>query len=123
MGLKRYFFDTYAIIEIINGNPGYAKYSTEEVIITIFNLVEIYWVALREYAEREADEIYEKYRESAEEINDETLKEAIKFRKKNKKKDLSYADCIGYIYALEHDMVFLTGDKEFEGLKNVEFVK
>jgi predicted nucleic acid-binding protein len=47
----------------------------------------------------------------------------MKFRKKNKKRNLSYADCIGYIYALKNNLIFLTGDKEFEDLKNVEFVK
>ena len=51
------------------------------------------------------------------------LKESIKFRKEQKKKDLSYTDCIGYIYAARNNMKFLTGDKEFEGMKNVEFVK
>ena len=56
-------------------------------------------------------------------IGDETLKEAIQFRKTLKKRRLSYADCIGYIYAKRHGMKFLTGDKEFENLPGVEFVK
>jgi len=47
----------------------------------------------------------------------------MKFRKKNKKRNLSYTDCIGYVYATENDLIFLTGDKEFENLENVEFVK
>ena len=57
------------------------------------------------------------------EIDDETLKEAMKFRKELKKRDVSYTDSIGYIYAKRHNMKFLTGDKEFENLENVEFVK
>ena len=32
-------------------------------------------------------------------------------------------DCIGYIIAKRLGMKFLTGDKEFEGFENVEFVK
>ena len=56
-------------------------------------------------------------------ISEDVLKEAIKFRKKNKSKNLSYTDCIGYIYALKNNLMFLTGDKEFKDLKNVEFVK
>ncbi len=37
-----YFWDSYAIIELINGNPNYARYSNENIFITIFNLAEIY---------------------------------------------------------------------------------
>lgn len=48
---------------------------------------------------------------------------ANKFRFRNKSKELSTADCVGYAYALKNGLTFLTGDKEFEGLLNVEFVK
>jgi len=121
--MVKYFFDSYAVIELLDGNSKYAKYSQEPVIITIFNLVEIYWFAIREYGEKTADEVYSQFKTSVTEINDETLKQAIKFRVKNKKRNLSYADCIGYIYALENDLIFLTGDKEFEDINKVEFVK
>ena len=47
----------------------------------------------------------------------------MKFKIKYKKQDLSYADCIGYIYAIKNNLLFLTGDKEFKDLKSVEFVK
>lgn len=123
MGGDKYFWDTYAVIELINGNLNYAKYAQEEVILTIFNLAEVYWVCLNEYSEDIANELYEKYSRTIVQISDEVLKEAIKFRKQNKKKDLSYTDCIGYIYSLRNNLKFLTGDKEFQGLKNVEFVK
>lgn len=119
----KYFWDTYAIVELINGNPNYAKYSQEEVVLTIFNLAEVYWVCLNEYSEEIANELYGEYSRAVVQISDEVLKEAIKFRKQNKKKDLSYTDCIGYVYSLKNNLKFLTGDKEFQGLKNVEFVK
>jgi len=119
----KYFFDTYAIIELIEGNQSYAKYEDEPATITVFNLSEIYWVALNKLGESSADEIYGEYRGSVVNIDDETLKEAVKFRKMHKKKRLSYCDCIGYIYAVRNGMKFLTGDKEFEGMKDVEFVK
>lgn len=121
--MVKYFFDSYAVIELIKGNPKYAKYLQEEITLTIFNLVEIYWSALNDLGEEAAENIYEKYKEGVAEINDETLKEAIKFRKKHKKQNLSYADCIGYTYALKNNLIFLTGDKEFESIENVEFVK
>ena len=37
--------------------------------------------------------------------------------------NLSYVDYIGYILAKQRNVKFLTGDKEFENMDNVEFVK
>jgi uncharacterized protein len=119
-----YFWDSYAVIELEDGNEKYLKYSNCPVILTLFNLAEIYWVILNQLGEKEADKVYENYRFAVVEIDDETLKEAIKFRKKvYKSKKISYVDAIGYTYALRNNLVFLTGDKEFENLENVEFVK
>ena len=121
--MVNYFFDSYAVIEIVKENPQYFKYLNENFVITIFNLVEIYWAVLRDFDEEKADEIYSEINLMITDIDDATLKEAVKFRIKNKKRDLSYADCIGYTYALRNNLIFLTGDKEFERLENVEFVK
>ena len=106
--MQKYFFDSYAIVEIIKGNPNYAKYIQEEITITIFNLVEIYWSAINYLGEKEESEIYDRYRFGVVDVEDSILKEAIKFRKENKKKDLSYTDCIGYVYALKNNFIFLT---------------
>ena len=122
-GEVNYFFDSYAVAEILHGNLNYKPYVEEPVFITIFNLAEIYWIAIHEYSQKEADKIYDKYADAVQEIDDETLQEAMKFRKENKKKNLSYADCVGYVYALKNKMKFLTGDKEFENFKNVEFAR
>lgn len=121
--MVNYFFDSYAIAEILDGNPNYKKYSDIPFVMTIFNLAEIYWFAIREYGEKKADIIYEDYRTFVVDIDDETLKKAMQFRVRNKRKNLSYADCIGYIYAIRRGFVFLTGDKEFKNMKGVEFVK
>jgi len=122
-GIKKYFFDTYAVIEIVSGSPLYARFANEVPSITVFNLVEIYYSAINNLDEPKAEEIYEKYSGYVIRITDEILKEAMKFRKKNKKRDLSYADCVGYICAVKNNLIFLTGDKEFENLEDVEFVK
>ena len=123
MGLSKYFFDSYAIIEIIKANPGYLKYLDEEVLLTVFNLAEIYFFSLSNLGQVSSDIVYDKYKRNIVEIDEGSLKEAMKFRHINKKRSLSYADCVGYVYALRNGLLFLTGDKEFEGLKNVEFVK
>ena len=52
-----------------------------------------------------------------------TIKEANEFRLLNKSRKLSYADCIGYIIARRYGLKFLTGDKQFSDMPNVEFVK
>ena len=123
MEIIKYFFDSYAIVEIVAGNQSYSKFINEPITITIFNLAEIYWSAILNLEEKKAEEIYETYSACIKTISDEVLKEAIKFRKKHKNKDLSYTDCIGYIYALKNNMKFLTGDREFEAMENVEFIK
>lgn len=119
----RYFFDSYAVVEIIRGNPNYARYTQDEVALTIFNLAEIYWTAINKLGEAAAEEIYAQYKLSLMEIDDESLKSAIKFRKQHKSKDFSYADCIGYCLALQNGLKFLTGDKAFKEFENVEFVQ
>ncbi len=118
-----YFWDSYAIIELINGNSNYARYSQEPITLTIFNLTEIYWFAINGYSEEEAKSIYFKLRGLIVEVSDKIIMKAIEFRKEHKKGKLSYTDCIGYIYAVKNNLKFLTGDKEFEDLPNVEFVK
>ncbi|MBI2660858.1 hypothetical protein HYX09_01165, partial [Candidatus Woesearchaeota archaeon] len=51
------------------------------------------------------------------------IEEAAKFRLKMKKRNISMTDCIGYVISGKLKVKFLTGDKEFEHLPNVEFVK
>ena len=51
----RYFFDSYAVVEIIRGNPSYARYTQDEVVLTIFNLAEIYWSSLNKLGEEAAE--------------------------------------------------------------------
>ncbi len=123
MGIKKFFWDSYAVIETIKGNSNYNPYIDDEVIITIFNLTEIYFSALKDLGETAAEKIYQQYSPSVSEVSETIIKKAMKFKLKNKDKNFSYTDCIGYIYSIENDMIFLTGDKEFENLENVEFVK
>ncbi len=57
------------------------------------------------------------------EITDDVVFEAMQFRLQHKKKDLSYADSIGYVLAQRHGLRFLTGDRAFQGMDNVAFVR
>ena len=67
----RYFFDSYAVIEIIKGNTNYTKFIQEEFVFTVFNLVEIYYSAINDLGEGKAGIIYEKYKHNVIKLNDE----------------------------------------------------
>lgn len=118
-----YFFDTYAIVELIKGNPNY-EFVKDNIIITgAMNIAELYYALLLENKGNIVDSIIKKLNMQIINLGQEIAIEAAKFRYKNKKLFLSYVDCIGYILAQENGFIFLTGDKEFEGMENVEFVK
>ena len=53
--MKRYFYDSYAIIEYINDNPMYTKYFLENEGVTSFNnLMEVFYSILKEGGEKQA---------------------------------------------------------------------
>jgi predicted nucleic acid-binding protein len=120
-----YFLDTYAIIEFVNGNKKYVKYFKHNNITTKFCLMELYYKYLRDLGKKWAEKVYTKFLTFVVDFDDATIKEAMGFRLKMrmKGKKFSYTDAIGYIIARKMKVKFLTGDKEFRGLKNVKFVK
>lgn len=116
-----YFFDTYALVAIIKNNSNYVKYIDDKVTITIFNLVELYYIVLKDFNEEKAVLIYKKFKDCVNDLDDDIIYAAMKLKLKHK--NLSYSDCIGYCFALKNNLNFLTGDKEFKDLSNVEYVK
>ncbi|MEK6974244.1 MAG: PIN domain-containing protein [Nanoarchaeota archaeon] len=119
----KYFFDSYAILEIINGNNNYSKFKDEVIVSSSLNLAEVFYALLTKFGEDCSINIVKKLDLIILDITTEIAIEASKYRFKHKKSDLSYADCIGYTLALKHNIKFLTGDKEFKDLPHVEFVK
>lgn len=119
-----FFYDSYAVIEYINNNPRFYPYFEQHTgVLSIFNVVEIYYSVLTQLGTEKAALIFETLYPLIIEPSKETIKKAMLFREQMKKQKVSYADSIGYQLALERGIPFLTGDKEFKGLKNVEFVK
>lgn len=118
-----YFFDTYAFIEIFNGNPKYDKYKRTEFATTKLNIMEVYYWLLNNFNKKVAEDFYNNMVKFCVEITDSVIKEAVQFRFENKSRDLSYIDCLGYILAKANGLKFLTGDREFKGMSNVEFVR
>ena len=124
MELKNYFFDTYALCEIFEGNPNYYGFASGVgIVITKINLMEFYYSLLREYDRQMADKCFELFNSYCIDVDDETIRQAMVFKLLHKNKRLSYIDCVGYILARKRGVKFLTGDKEFETMENVEFVK
>jgi len=122
MGIM-YFFDTYALFEDIYGNSNYEKYKSFPFKICILNIAEFYAGLLRDFGEKTAVEIYNRFNFDVLEITEKIVIEAVNFRHEHKKQKISLPDAVGYLLAKNYGLKFLTGDKEFEKFDNVEFVK
>lgn len=120
---ESYLLDTYALVEISKGNGDYARYMDYKLITTKLNLMELYYALLRDFDVEKADKFYDFFLKFVVEIEDRIIKDAMIFRLANKKKNLSYIDCLGYIVAVSNGIKFLTGDSKFRHRDNVEFVR
>ncbi|WP_324735518.1 PIN domain-containing protein [Thermococcus sp. SY098] len=125
--MAKYFADTYALIEILKGNPNYRKYSAEELYTTEFNLLELSYALVRDFGYEKAEEVLKIVRSAVNVVSPSlchyVLASDMRIREKKKGKKLSLVDCLGYVVAKSLGMKFLTGDREFKEMENVEFVK
>ena len=124
MGMM-YFLDTYAIIEYLKGNSKYANLIEKNNFSTsIFQLMEVYYITLKEQNEELADKYFDVFSIAKVEIPDETVKKAMRVRMEfqQQKKNISYVDAIGLQYSRDNNLIFLTGDKEFKGVDGVEWI-
>ncbi len=117
-----FLFDNYALIEIISGNINYKEYIDKKIIINDFIFAELCYVLTRENYPN-SKEYLDRYAKFIIHASPDAIKNAMIFRFVNKKKGMSITDCISYFMAKELGIKFLTGDKEFESLNNVEFVR
>ena len=119
-----YFFDTYALSEMILENENYEKYQTEVINTSTLNIAEFYYFLLRNYDKKTADYLIKNLDFRLINIIQRDMAiEAGNFKFENKKEKLSYIDCLGYSIAKMLNMIFLTGDEKFKNKENVEFVK
>lgn len=120
---RLYCLDTYALSEIHKGNPNFTFLLDKEIIITNLTLSEFYGILLREYNIITAEFVTKQFLGVMKEISFETLKKAVAFKQTNKKNNISFFDAQGYVFAQEKGYEFVTGDKQFKGMKGVLFVK
>ncbi len=120
-----FVFDTYALIELIEGNPAYLKYANAKMIINEFIFAEFCYAGIKRYRDYpvEAEQKSRSVMESISAILPEEIMKAMKFRFSNRKKEVSTTDCVSYIQAQQLGIPFLTGDGAFEGMHGVEFVR
>lgn len=116
-----FFFDTYAFFEIIRGNPKYKPYTECQGITTIFNLAELNYNLKKEKDKKIADYYTDRYSAFIAEVSIDDIKNAMDL--KTTYRDLSIPDAVGYTVAKKYNVKFLTGDKDFEVMENVEFVR
>lgn len=114
------------------GNPNYNKYfeqiqNKKTSFVSEITLVELYHHIYHNEGEETADLIYSSVTNylNVARMDDKIIKNAGIFRSEmlKKKRALSYADCINYSTANKLRVKLLTGDENFRGLSNVEFVK
>ncbi|MBI5392466.1 PIN domain-containing protein [Candidatus Woesearchaeota archaeon] len=118
-----YFFDTFALIELYHKNQKYARYGSAKIVVTYFQIYELYYNLRKIYSKDEIDIFVNSLLSSSIGLQFEWIKDASEFRLLEKKRNLSYTDCLGYIVSKRLGIKFLTGDKEFKEMQNVEFVK
>ncbi len=123
MTVTEKFLDSYAIIEIMKNNPNYQNMAETVPVSTRINLVEVAYHILQDCPREKAAQIIKALKIKTIEIQENQIEKIAAFRKEHSKQKFSYIDCIGYILAKENNLVFVTGDKQFEGMPNVEFRK
>jgi len=122
MSEDTFLYDNYALMEIINGNEKYENYLNKKIIINDFIFAELCYVLKRDnYPDPE--KYIQRFTKFIVHASPDAISKAMIFRFNNKDKRMSMTDCISYFMAKELGIKFLTGDKEFENLDNVEFVK
>lgn len=122
---EAFVFDTYALIELLEGNPAYLKYADGKMIINEFIFAEFCYVGIKRYRDYLAD-AEQKSRTvvgGISAVSPGQIVDAMKFRFLNRQKDVSTTDCVSYIQAQKLGIPFLTGDGAFEGMPGVEFVR
>lgn len=120
---KRYFFDTYAIIELIKDNPNYKKYHEEPVITGMLNYGEFYYWYVKNKEKAPSLDWFRKIKDELLSLEVRDVIEGMQVRYENMSHKLSFVDCVGYATARRRKLVFLTGDPGFKGMENVEFAK
>lgn len=120
---RSYYFDSYALVERQLGARAYEPYREYGIFTHQFNLFEFAAAVVRSASEATAREQLRLMNPNLVAADENDLFAAIRFRGRFPRSRISYVDALGYVLALRHGHLFLTGDTKFEGLDNVEYVR
>jgi len=112
--------------EYLKGSTAYKQYFVgNELMTSLLNLIELYYILLKDENEDMADNAYLAFKQYEVEISDDDVKKGMKFRLacQAKRENISYSDAIGYSLSRRLGADFLTGDNAFKEKPRVEFVK
>ena len=115
--------DTYALWEILKANPRYKEILTKPFVVTDLTLAEFYKTLVRELDKKTAKEWVQRFQSVIVHVPLPVLFQAVDFQIAHKKQRISFFDAVGYMYAISHGYMFVTGDKEFQTLPHVKFLK
>ena len=118
-----YFFDSYALVELINNSSSFNKFQGSPIVTSAINIAETHSVLLTLLSEDKATQAVEDMNVVLVEPDQKIAIAASLFRFHNKKMKLSYADCLGYCLARSKNLLFVTGDDAFNDMEVVEFIK
>lgn len=125
--MTRFFYDSYAVIEYLNGNQNYRYYFEEaDGVLTKLNLMEVYFRILAKNGSRAGKDVLKSFSRHLIDFDIQAIEGAMKLRlnlKDSKQLDISYADALGYFLSRQMRIKFLTGDKAFKTLESVEFIR
>jgi hypothetical protein len=111
---------------MLKGNENYQSFQSERLITTEFNICEVGFAVCREYP-ADATRVLRTVRKMViirETQNEDYCAGALRRKEASvQKKKVSTIDCVGYSVANRLNIPFLTGDREFADLDNVQFVR
>lgn len=123
MTTNTFFFDSYALLEMVYENPVYAAYKDKNAITTKLNAFEVYTACLRDHGQAYADRVLAGLTQTIVDFDLNVVANAAMLRNQFSRQRLSMTDVIGYTLSLQKNVRFLTGDQQFKDLPNVEYVK
>ena len=115
--------DAYALVEIAQANPAFTQLLNSDFVITEPTLAEFYGVLYRKAGKEHATYWLVRLEPWARSVPLSIMVKAAEFKVHNARRNVSFFDCAGYLYAQENGMRFVTGDKEFKDKDGVLFIK
>jgi predicted nucleic acid-binding protein len=125
--MKKIVFDSYALITFFRQEPGYelvkellVKIAADEAegYITTINIGEVYYMICRKSNQKNAEVALDALLKFPLQIIEADLKLSLEAARLKAKYALSYADAFAAAITIQKKAILITGDDEFENLKN-----